>query len=689
MDFLKEGLALELLARHFEGLGSALACMLPMVLLSAMVYPLHRRLIPPPASASPATTPAAPTPSPEQRPGRPLRSSRRASWALFPSAAIVTTTAVVPVWALAVWGSARFDWGLACGMGIGLLSACLSLKCTSFARLWCLACSHRGLEFPSSRTEKGAEKAAEKAAAGSSPAGENQDPGSDVLTAGEFLFFLLVAPTLVCEPELLKASARRPRRVGRAITEFSHALLTFVALHAACSAFVAPLMRVVASFLFSSNSCPGHSGSGGLFSPVNSSGCTSSWVDCAGWAGAAGLDGAGGGSGGWFFSLFSGGRESRHGGAFFESLSCCGAGYGATSSSAAEGPAAAGTGWPEFLAALAMGMLFSTPLVHSLTFYGFWHCVCLGYAELWGYPDRHFYGPWWLLLDEPDTMFRLWSSPVHRWLSSCIYRPITTYRGPTMSATPPTPLGRVDRGHRYGGVVAGNAGECVKDRQQPEREQREQQRPHPPGNPRGWPWRRLLGLLATFVFSSVVHEAVTYVAMRRTCWPFNTFTLVLATVIISGWDSMYPVRSLISDDEEGLKSDRNEESCDPPMTSGGGAAPPSSHSSERRATTVTPRPAPAHDTVASVAAGGQENACGSNNGGGTADCSSDAGGTGGGCRVSGSPKAGRKWRGWGAVAFFQVASIVMAYIVNFLAWQWWRHTLLANEVDSGRDCTSA
>lgn len=39
-------------------------------------------------------------------------------------------------------------------------------------------------------------------------------------------------------------------------------------------------------------------------------------------------------------------------------------------------------------------------------------------------------------------------------------------------------------------------------------------------------------------------------------------------------------------------------------------------------------------------------------------------------------KVGSEWRGWGAVAFFEGCSIPMALVVDFLAWQWWRHTLL-------------
>lgn len=33
-------------------------------------------------------------------------------------------------------------------------------------------------------------------------------------------------------------------------------------------------------------------------------------------------------------------------------------------------------------------------------------------------------GPWWLVTDDLRLLFRMWSTPVHRWLAACIYRPI-------------------------------------------------------------------------------------------------------------------------------------------------------------------------------------------------------------------------------------------------------------------------
>ena len=47
-------------------------------------------------------------------------------------------------------------------------------------------------------------------------------------------------------------------------------------------------------------------------------------------------------------------------------------------------------------------------------------------------------------------------------------------------------------------------------------------------------------MLATFFVSGVFHEAVVYVAMRGTCWPFNTFLLCVAGLLITTWDLVFP-----------------------------------------------------------------------------------------------------------------------------------------------------
>ncbi|CAM9420632.1 unnamed protein product, partial [Ectocarpus fasciculatus] len=401
--FLTKGLALDLLARHFEGIGKALACMFVMALVATLAYPLHLVITPPSAVAAGGAA-AGQGESERCSPGwQRWKLSSSSSWSSSSSllpllSALVVASTTLPIWMLAVWGSVNLDWGLASGLSVGLLSACLSLKNASFAQSWC--CFNASAPVT---TEKGA--------AAASPDGGETRPrgkgygGSDragrpLLTFGEFLFFILAAPSLVCEPEFLRARARRAPRPGRAFSEFSHAVLAFVALHAACSAFFAPVLRVVAAAVFSppspslvaaaesahatlASDFHGCGSGGGEYMCVGSpsSSAMIGWVDCVGWAGVHGVHTAGG-SGGWFFSLLldGGGPETAAAASYFESLFCGGAGGGGLA------------GWWGIAAASALGMLVFSPMVHFLAFYGFWHCVCLGCAELWGYPDRNFYG---------------------------------------------------------------------------------------------------------------------------------------------------------------------------------------------------------------------------------------------------------------------------------------------------------
>ncbi|CAN0348470.1 unnamed protein product [Ectocarpus sp. 6 AP-2014] len=695
--FLTKGLALDLLVRHFEGIGKALACMFVMALVATLAYPLHLLITRPPSAVPAGGAGTGQAESERCSPGsqqRQLSSLSSSSPSLPLLSALVVASTTLPIWALAVWGSVNLDWGLASGLSVGLSSACLSLKNASFAQSWCC------FNAPVTTAKEAAEAMGAPSGGEKRPredvCGDGDLAGPPLLTFGEFLFFILAAPFLVCEPEFLRERARRAPCPGRAFSEFSHAVLVFVALHAACSAFFAPVMRVVAAAVFSppSPSLVAESAQAALASdfrgcgsgdgehtcggsPFN--GATIGWVDCVGWAGAEGIHTAGG-SGGWFFSLLlDGGGSETAATSYFESLFCGGAG---------------GAGlawWWGIAAASALAMLVFSPMVHFMAFYGFWHCVCLGCAELWGYPDRNFYGPWWLLAEEPDTMYRLWSTPVHRWVSSCIYRPIVGHKSAAFSQP----------GRSGGGVRRGLAGTSCRESEEhqqqggyaEEKKQQQQQQQQQ----RRWTWRRLLALTSAFLFSSLVHEAVTFVAMRRTCWPVSTFSLVLSIFVISGWDAMYPVRSIISE-SAAVSGASGEDSFDrhgtrPPAEP---AVLPSSSAATRSqpGATATAAGVSCGSTVVETSDGtladhsaksyvvvdhardlGEQHAITSKNG-------SDSCGTGGGGgvdgagRVSNTKKAGREWRGWGAVAFFEGASLVMGLAVDFLMWQWWRHTLL-------------
>lgn len=377
---------------------------------SALVYPLHR--------FSSATAWAVGQPS--------MASFFEASAVALPS---------LFAWGMAVWGAGQLRWGLASGLSVGLFTACLSLKTASFAQA-CVPCktTESDGQQPLKRTgvdgeqsilatasaphEKGGEGGGDSDSSDNGSAcndtvfvratdaatcledNPNRGSGNNTgvtkrigkmccggpkgdknlidapipalstassaqekqLTFWEFIFFILAAPALVCEPRFLKVSARQRPHVIRAASELFHAGLTFIALHAACSALVAPTFRILATAAANawkpSVSCDAEG------TRLDES----DWVDVAGWAALQA-----GGSGGWFHYLLSGGGEPALG----HGDSC---GFAAT------------TGWVETAAALVWGMFVCSPFVHFTTFYGFWHCVCLGCAELWGYPDRNFYG---------------------------------------------------------------------------------------------------------------------------------------------------------------------------------------------------------------------------------------------------------------------------------------------------------
>ena len=372
---------------------------------------------------TPYRLPCVPVPSP---------SYRRSNLAARVAAAAVPSTAV---WAFAVRAAGLFRWGVASGLCVGLFCAALTLKSISFVQQACpsvppparssLAApdgaaagggstcvaevsaptaptATRGsgsIDGPKTRSRGKAEAYAggvdggtaaarwrgqgrrdgenslSSPSASASPRGSGGTPSPPPIrrlplsTFGEFAFFLLLAPSLVCEPRLLTSSARRPRRIAAAASEFFHAGLAYLAVHATCSAFFAPIMRLLAAAL--------HSG----------------WADEEGWTELLRSEGsgwwllAGVGSGSGHASLFGGGDG---GGGVGEGG--CGGGGGGGGGEAGQGLSYGEQELTTVGVAACLGMFVFTPLMHFLMFYAFFHAVCLGCAELWGYPDRNIYG---------------------------------------------------------------------------------------------------------------------------------------------------------------------------------------------------------------------------------------------------------------------------------------------------------
>ncbi|CAM9534927.1 unnamed protein product [Ascophyllum nodosum] len=419
LDYLKSALYTDRLADHFEGFPSALAVMATIAFVSILAYPLRVVL-----NGDDARVAVAP-------PGSSLV-------ACIASFGIPSAT----VWSITAWVVSRFAWGLASGLWVGLFATCTTLKITSFATT---ASSTPG-----------------KRASGGAADTKSQVEEKFPLTFREYIFFLFVSPSLVCDVRLMQASARRPSRPLRAASEFFHAVLTYLAAHCAAGSVIAPAMRMLVVGI----------------SPRWFEHAVSEWAE---------LDAAGGG--GWPSWALT--NELLEGN---------------------KGPWMTTVCFLLLLMPLTSGACF-------LMFYAFWHCVCLGIAELWGFPDRDLYGCWWLVLDDPRKAFRMWSAPVHRWLAACVYKPMlqaTTARHNAMVGSNKSgkqPLPESKKKSAGGNHVVNRASTA------------------------GW----VFSVLVTFLVSIVFHEAIVLVAYGGAFFPFNTFLLTVTAALFLSWETIFPV----------------------------------------------------------------------------------------------------------------------------------------------------
>ncbi|CAM9724625.1 unnamed protein product [Ascophyllum nodosum] len=616
-DFLGKGLALDLLGRHFEGVASALACISIMTCIVLLVYPLQRWA---PTAASMI--------------GQPLATP------MFSSLAVAMPCALAC--GVALWAEGLFHWGFASAMAVGLMTANLTLKATSFAKTSC------GLSN------------AAKIVSDTPAVGEDLIQ----LTFAEFVFFIVAAPSLVCVPRFLRRRALRSPRVTRALCEFSHAALSFLAIHAVWSAMYAPTLRVIAAATMAALEHQAES----------------TWIDPVGWEALPD-----GGGARWFCELVEalGGRQVIKDGGM---LTCNAA------------PA-----WLQTTLAAVFGMMVFSPMTHFMASYGFWHCTCLGCAELWGYPDRHFYGPWWLITDDLRTFFRTWSTPVHRWLVSCVHTPILSCDVPTAcvptGGDPANSSADLMKGGESPTAAASTNGEGFGEGQTPSGELGSQDGIGKAGTATsGW---RLLALVSVFMFSSVVHEVVLFVAMRRTCWPINSFSLMTSVVFVAAWDKIFPPKYLIHEDSKRTEvegENRNQtHALSPPARARHLAQrnpPPLTHSKSTAGLSCkTPAQKPPAETGKraaqstaqysdSAVSNGQLKLNPSNT---SCALSRTPCATGGSEPVSkAGPEKGSvtprpaigSYRGWFAVVFYLVTSLPLTLLVDYLVWQWWRQAVM-------------
>lgn len=185
-----------------------------------------------------------------------------------------------------------------------------------------------------------------------------------------------------------------------------------------------------------------------------------------------------------------------------------------------------------------------------------------------------------------------------------------------------------------------------------------------------------ISVLCSFLVSSVLHEAVGYVAMRRTFWPFNTFFLVMSASSMPSWDLFFPAR--------------------PAPTAAAAAAADTMVDGTVAKAAVPSAPMASSGREQGIAAAALRITIGATGrNGATAVAGNEHRSTGDVGAASSVPektecvgegrdggeKRRRKpaygvWRGWAAIAFFGVASCPMTLAVNYLCWQWWRCTLM-------------
>lgn len=331
-------------------------------------------------------------------------------------------------WGIALWGAGFFRWGFASGVAVGLQCAAVTMKSWSFFHKSTAALGKRTIAEtqggpvghhqsgspvdllmekaphsevpetgPSVRTgtvSGGNEEAIStssgcyakadretKPGLSRTPSSVGYDPGvspdrltphsavpvEDSVAFLEYSSFLLLTPSLVCEPRLLKRLARRSPGFRAAFSELLHAALAYLAVHAYAVAIYAPAFRVLSAAYGSS-----------------------SWAEFDTTVGCCRRGESNGGGGGWVTAVLC--QWFSWAGDVERDSGSQGAAYGGVVCDRDPGDDLT----LERLAVVALGGLsgicVSSPMMHFLLFYAFFHCVCVGSGELWGYPDRNTYG---------------------------------------------------------------------------------------------------------------------------------------------------------------------------------------------------------------------------------------------------------------------------------------------------------
>lgn len=139
---------------------------------------------------------------------------------------------------------------------------------------------------------------------------------------------------------------------------------------------------------------------------------------------------------------------------------------------------------------------------------------------------------------------RAWSTPIHRWLSSCILRPLVSPRTRHVEVVAGPDEGLISKAvaSSSGATKLGSGGNGMPERSWGGGASSEMEVHEGIASlrPRSLPKGQLLAVFSVFIVSIVLHEAVFFVAFRATYWPIMTFLLVPSAIAVATWEKFFP-----------------------------------------------------------------------------------------------------------------------------------------------------
>ena len=241
-------------------------------------------------------------------------------------------------------------------------------------------------------------------------------------------------------------------------------------------------------------------------------------------------------------------------------------------------------------------------------------------------------------MDDIRDYFRMWSAPVYRWLAASVQRPMLE-------------AGR-RAARRRAGVANGKRAHGSG-------------RSYDHGGTIFWRWW-CASVVCSFLVSGLLHEAVGFIALRRTVWPFNTLFLAMSAAMTPWWDVLFPAvcAKSTADSKSTAGLSCKTPAQKPPAETGKRAAQSTAQYSDSAVSNDQLKLNPSNTSCAlsrtPCATGGSEPV-------------SKAGPEKG--SVTPRPAIG-SYRGWFAVVFYLVTSLPLTLLVDYLVWQWWRQAVM-------------